>query len=280
MKRLSDDVHDVWHSLRMAQPNAVCDPRSYVQGRSRRWCCELQVSYDLTEWTIYRQINSMVTSGDLCLEDLTKSNVLWSEMTSIAIMAPTLWWDCMEGRRWLEAVREPAWKLDAATKQGGPGCRIIWVSWLISRLPLLKNYSVHSLDEYVSCRHKSLRDVPAVYATRWQIGDARAYGVAMTVYRLQRGANLMRFNCKSSCLTLRDDGKRASQMSYQIKMRWNVTEMMWRWFFDASYDRRSTSHTRYLFKRRRCLTSIFFLFSTRVTKLLMLTSWGWISCCC
>ena len=47
-------------------------------------------------------------------KDLTKSDVLWSEMTSIAIMAPTLWWDCMDGRRWLDVVREPAWKLDAA----------------------------------------------------------------------------------------------------------------------------------------------------------------------
>ena len=50
-------------------------------------------------------------------KDLTKSDDLWSKMTSIAIMAPTLWWDCMDGRRWLDAVREPAWKLDAATKQ-------------------------------------------------------------------------------------------------------------------------------------------------------------------
>ena len=89
---------------------------------------------------------------------------------------------------------------------------------------LLESCPVQSLDEDVSCRHKSLIDVPAIYATRWQIADTRAYGITMTVYWLQRGANLMRFNCKSSCPTMQDDGKRESQMSYQIEMRWNVLQ--------------------------------------------------------
>ena len=31
-------------------------------------------------------------------------------------MALTLRGDCMDGRRWLDAVREPAWKLDAAAR--------------------------------------------------------------------------------------------------------------------------------------------------------------------
>ena len=60
----------------------------------------------------------------------------------------------------------------------------------------------------------------------------------------------MRFKWRSFCLTSRNDTKRTNQLSYQMKWERNVLQKLWEGdsFFDASYTRRSTPCSGYLFK--------------------------------
>ena len=72
----------------------------------------------------------------------------------------------MDGRRWLDAVREPAWKLDAAARRARmSNSSSQLVDPEIATVDCLRVAQSSTLMKMFR-RHKSLIDVPAIYATR------------------------------------------------------------------------------------------------------------------